>query len=321
MARLLLLMYAKSKKIYWRGLAKEKEIPVMSAGTIRQTVILGVLVGCSLLSVTAYPGVDWSTGALTVTVSATEVRGGVYSPVALARIHSESSTMRLDRGRLVRDVIPDPVALGRLIDRGYLRVNTTFNGNSVKLSVPINGPKGLREASRALAKVSAPPKSQETRPKSVPKPKVIRSEPVTSSAPVPAPPVQPAETRPPSKPKTFSSPKIQYTGVIIDARRLGVRPAMAPLIRDANGNDIISPNRVDVASASRMGFAGYAHTLADANYDPRVGNHPLEVRAISAINEHGDTVVVIPTTEAATIRSDQNLLDAFQQCRFVIVTG
>ncbi|MEC9437421.1 MAG: hypothetical protein VYA83_03985, partial [Candidatus Neomarinimicrobiota bacterium] len=59
------------------------------------------------------------------------------------------------------------------------------------------------------------------------------------------------------------------TGIIIDARGLKARPAMAPRILDQNGNAIYGPGKYSRKYAVENGVAGYSKTLEAAQQDQR----------------------------------------------------
>lgn len=71
-----------------------------------------------------------------------------------------------------------------------------------------------------------------------------------------------------------------FTGVIIDARGLNVQPAMSPRIYDPTGREIYGTVNVDPSFAEEVGVAGYMGTIRAAMALPRVGNHPLVIRAM-----------------------------------------
>ena len=71
-----------------------------------------------------------------------------------------------------------------------------------------------------------------------------------------------------------------FTGVIIDARGLNIQPAMSPRIYDPAGQEIYGTVNVDASFAEEVGVAGYMGTIRAAMALPRVGNHPLVIRAV-----------------------------------------
>lgn len=67
-----------------------------------------------------------------------------------------------------------------------------------------------------------------------------------------------------------------YTGVIIDCHGLGLKPAMSPVIKNANLESIYGYKNLDYDYVVSHGMAGYARDMSKAT---RAGNNPLIVKA------------------------------------------
>ncbi len=79
--------------------------------------------------------------------------------------------------------------------------------------------------------------------------------------PVPVAPVPVAATPPPPP----MPPPGTYSGLVVDARGLGVRPAMAPRLISEAGEEVFGRAVVvDRAWATQQGMAGYSRDLAGA---------------------------------------------------------
>lgn len=78
----------------------------------------------------------------------------------------------------------------------------------------------------------------------------------------------------------FVTPQInskgEYTGVIIDCRGLGLKPAMSPTIQDMSGEKLYGHKNLDYDLVAKLGMAGYVHDIAQAT---RAGTNPLVLRA------------------------------------------
>ena len=70
------------------------------------------------------------------------------------------------------------------------------------------------------------------------------------------------------------------TGLIVDARGLGLRPAMSPKIVDQNGGVVYGPGNFTREFAVKFGVAGYSKNLEQAQQDPRVVGNPLVVKGV-----------------------------------------
>lgn len=109
-----------------------------------------------------------------------------------------------------------------------------------------------------------------------------------------------------------------FSGLIIDARELGVRPAISPQILDEDG-DIIYGNRVvDRDWAIQYGLVGYAKTLDAARQDDRVGPNPLVVKAIKAAGSNR-TDVVIDDLEARILHGIARNYNFLRQGRVIFL--
>ncbi len=109
-----------------------------------------------------------------------------------------------------------------------------------------------------------------------------------------------------------------YTGLIVDARGLGVRPAMAPKILNEDGKEIYGSAWISRDYAVREGMVGYLNDPSAAQTNPRVAGKPLMVKAIKA---SGDARVdtIISNADAATIRSAAQNLGILEKCRVIIL--
>lgn len=123
------------------------------------------------------------------------------------------------------------------------------------------------------------------------------------------PPVQP----PPGKPSN-----VIYTGLIIDARGLGLRPALAPKVVDENGQEVYGTGRVSRDYALQIGVVGYEKDLNRARANERVTNNPLVVKATGVSGTH-KTDVVISNRDAEMIRSAGQSLNFLQQCKVMLI--
>jgi hypothetical protein len=120
------------------------------------------------------------------------------------------------------------------------------------------------------------------------------------------------------EPAAQTKPQV-FTGLIIDAKGLGVRPAMAPKVLDEAGKEVYGSLYVSRDFAVKFGMAGYAKTVDDAakNVD-RVGKTPEKIKAIKASGAN-TCDVVISAGDADSIRSSAKNLKFLQECRVIIV--
>jgi hypothetical protein len=109
-----------------------------------------------------------------------------------------------------------------------------------------------------------------------------------------------------------------YTGLIVDARGLGVRPAMAPKVLNEDGKEVYGSAWINRDWAVREGMAGYLKDPAQAQANPRVTDKPLMVKAIKASGE-GRTDVVISNADAGMIHGAAQNLSFLEKCRVIIL--
>ena len=109
-----------------------------------------------------------------------------------------------------------------------------------------------------------------------------------------------------------------FTGLIVDARGLGVRPALAPKIIDENGKEVYGSSYVSREYAIQQGMVGYAKDTNQAQRNERVSPTPLFVKGVKADGPNR-TDVVISNTDAASIHGLSENLNFLRQCRVMIL--
>jgi len=83
-----------------------------------------------------------------------------------------------------------------------------------------------------------------------------------------------------------------FTGVVVDARGLGLRPALLPRIMDRNGLGAYGPFQASRAVAVDQGIVVYVTERSDPRLAQRAGADPLWVRGLAAIGDPACDVVV-----------------------------
>jgi hypothetical protein len=115
-----------------------------------------------------------------------------------------------------------------------------------------------------------------------------------------------------------AAPGQLYTGLIVDARGLGVKPAMAPKILNEDGKEVYGSAWISRDYAVREGMVGYLKDPVQAQTNPRVTDKPLMVKAVKVA---GDARVdtVITNADAAMLHSASENLSMLQKCRVIIL--
>jgi len=138
--------------------------------------------------------------------------------------------------------------------------------------------------------------------------------------------LEPATTQPEPKPLRPAVPGEGQvalstggvTGLVIDARGLGVRPAMSPRIVDEKGNEVYGSSFVGREYAIQQGMAGYAKSLQQAAQSDRVAGSPLQIKA-KGVSGQANTDIVVSEADAERIRSAAANSEILKQCRVMIV--
>tara|TARA_B100001964_G_scaffold95464_1_gene106952 strand:+ start:711 stop:1547 length:837 start_codon:yes stop_codon:yes gene_type:complete len=108
------------------------------------------------------------------------------------------------------------------------------------------------------------------------------------------------------------------SGLIIDARGLKARPAMAPRILDQNGNAVYGPGKYDRKYAVSNGVAGYSKTLEAAQKDPRVSGNPLVIKGV-AISGTNRTDIIVSNSDVSRIDIANRNGNVLNDCRVLIL--
>jgi hypothetical protein len=130
--------------------------------------------------------------------------------------------------------------------------------------------------------------------------------PTAQDTKIPPPVTEPRGTPPPSIEAKVQTPtkaparaeenldlkKLDYTGLIIDARRLGLRPALVPKIMNEKGELVYSSQSVGQQDIVRMGLVGYAKDVNAAARNQRVTADPVVVNGLNATGEKKTDVVI-----------------------------
>jgi hypothetical protein len=115
-----------------------------------------------------------------------------------------------------------------------------------------------------------------------------------------------------------ATPGQAYTGLIVDARGLGVRPAMVPKIINEDGKEVYGSAWVNRDYAVREGMVGYLKDPAAAQANPRVTDKPLMVKAVK-VSGDGRVDLVITNADAAMLHGAAQNLSFLEKCRVIVL--
>ena len=110
-----------------------------------------------------------------------------------------------------------------------------------------------------------------------------------------------------------------YTGVIIDARGRGVERSMSPKIRRTDGGEIWGTLDVAPDFVIENGIVSYAHSVAEARKNERVGSNPLVIRAQGRYGEKFKTDALLTDADAEILLSADAKGSFLSQYRVVFV--
>jgi len=117
----------------------------------------------------------------------------------------------------------------------------------------------------------------------------------------------------------YNLPSNAYTGIIIDARGLGVESTYSPRIYDESGRIIYGNQYIDVDFAISKGMVGYTRDndmyTSAVQGQSRAGNRPLIIKAIKVVDN--DCNVVISNADAEALLSHNQVGNFLHNCAVV----
>ena len=109
-----------------------------------------------------------------------------------------------------------------------------------------------------------------------------------------------------------------FTGLIINAKGLKVRPALSPKVFDEDGREVYGSAFVSREYAVEQGMVGYAKDLSAAQQNDRVTDNPLIVKAKKTTGSGGSDIV-ISNEDSQFLRDTSKNLSFIEQCRVMII--
>jgi hypothetical protein len=128
-----------------------------------------------------------------------------------------------------------------------------------------------------------------------------------------------------------------HTGLVIDARGLGVKPAFFPMVLDEKGTVVYGPETIDRTMAEKSGVVQYQTLPKGADISsllgedvyvirpvqlspaPREGRRPLKIKGVDKAGTL-KTNILISSDDAKKIREDAQMGGALRRSKVVIVT-
>jgi hypothetical protein len=250
------------------------------------------------------------------------------------RVDSESVVENfMVKSDVIRTRVDGIVKGARIIKTSYLSDGSV----ETQVSMPIKGalldalvpedfgrPRGTQQLMKPTPSVQPPAKPVSPAPV-VPTPAIPekKPEPLKPSVPpvVKEPENKPEPEKPSIPPAGESTAEFKggvATGLVIDGRGLGLRPALLPRIVDSQGQEIYVGQVVTRTNAVEQGVAGYAKDVNAAANNFRVTDNPAIIKGLRASGT-ARTDVVVGQSDAQILRQLSNKGDFLQYCRVIIV--
>jgi len=137
-------------------------------------------------------------------------------------------------------------------------------------------------------------------------------------------PTAPAAT-PNSSAAPLTSPdntvESSYTGIIVDARNFGVRPALYPQIFDADGYLLYGQSMANITDPGFTTIVAYSKTIDNAKTMTRIGNNPLIIKATGSVKAvNGETTdVTVGSDDSKIFRKAAAKNDLLSKAAVVII--
>lgn len=252
-------------------------------------------------------GVDWTTGMITATGLGAPPENAVNR--AQARAMAERAAFIVATRNLLE------VVKGIRVDSATLVENFVVSSDIIKTEVS-----GFVQGAQILKKQVNPDGSVEVLVGVKLQGDLLNSLiPKQTGGGAPVAPAQP-QVQAPSMPapQTLASAGTAYTGLIVDARGIGVRPAMVPKIRNEEGREVYGSSFVNRQYAVEQGMVGYLKDVNAAQANPRVTDRPLVVKAMKTDGPNR-TDIVISNADAQTLHGMKEHLSFLEKARVMVV--
>lgn len=118
---------------------------------------------------------------------------------------------------------------------------------------------------------------------------------------------------------TTKQPGKEFSGLIVDARGLGGKPALICRLVDEQGRLVYGPSLVSRQIGEEQGMTGYAASVSKARADSRAGMDPLLVRARRR-TDGSHTDFVVRAGDLVPLWASQSW-EVFRQGKVIIVLG
>ena len=109
-----------------------------------------------------------------------------------------------------------------------------------------------------------------------------------------------------------------YTGLLVDARKIEVQPALVMRILDENLEEVFGPAYVSREFVVQQGMAAYYTDMQSAKADPRIAKYPLIAKALRTDWPNRNNII-ISTADASKLKGASDHLQFLKEARVVIL--
>ncbi|MBI5551079.1 MAG: hypothetical protein HY911_06175 [Desulfobacterales bacterium] len=128
---------------------------------------------------------------------------------------------------------------------------------------------------------------------------------------------KPSKAQAPPQPMA-PAPLEGQSGLIVDARGIGAKPAMVPLLLDENGKQVYGPAFISREYAVQHGVCEYDRSVDKPAQRERVAPNPLIIKGLRTLHDQSCDIV-ISNADADRLRDASANLGFLKQCRVIIV--
>ena len=117
-----------------------------------------------------------------------------------------------------------------------------------------------------------------------------------------------------------TEPTTSYTGIIIDAQGLKLKPALFPKILNEEGKEVYGLSFVSDNYVQESGLVSYVRNLSEAYQNTRAGLNPLRIDVLRT-NGRLNSDIIITNYDAERMHQSQRNLKLLEHCQVVVLTG
>jgi hypothetical protein len=151
-------------------------------------------------------------------------------------------------------------------------------------------------------------------PEKKPEPLPAQAVPVPEKGPEP----QPVPVSVPPKPLPSLADLPRFTGVVLDVRGLGMKPALIIRVLDECGAELYRGKYVPQEKAAQYGLALFSRDLTAAQTNPRVGKNPLTLKG-SKVNPAHPSDIILAEENAREMAPFAQKGTFLEDCRVMVV--